>query len=201
MRTMSAGRCDRCQRPWTAGEVVGLGVLKPRPASEGGPWIEFTCPACRTVHRLLPHGDGRYAVPGEPPPAKPSEHERRVPWRRGETGPALAAESAPPAAEPAPRREAPAKAGTASRDARPPRRAPPTRPPAEPAEEEALDVEGARRLLGVPAEAGPDAVEEAFRRHALLCHPDKVAHLDADFQALAARKFRRLQRARDLLVR
>jgi curved DNA-binding protein CbpA len=55
-------------------------------------------------------------------------------------------------------------------------------------------------LLGLSPTAHLADVEKAYREHALLCHPDKVAHLDAEFIELANRKFRRLQEARDLLV-
>ena len=41
---------------------------------------------------------------------------------------------------------------------------------------------------------------EAYRERSLACHPDKVAHLDPDFLALAERKFRELKRAHDLLT-
>jgi len=52
----------------------------------------------------------------------------------------------------------------------------------------------------VPAHAGAADIERAYRALALKLHPDKVAHLDADFVALAERKFRRLQAAHDLLL-
>jgi len=58
----------------------------------------------------------------------------------------------------------------------------------------------AREVLGVPPDAGRAAVEAAYRERALTCHPDKVAHLDADFVRLAEWKFRRLQAARDVLL-
>jgi DnaJ like chaperone protein len=63
-----------------------------------------------------------------------------------------------------------------------------------------MDLATALEVLGLPADATASAVEDAFRERALQCHPDKVAHLDPDFVALAERKFRRLQEARDLLL-
>jgi curved DNA-binding protein CbpA len=54
--------------------------------------------------------------------------------------------------------------------------------------------------LGLAPTASAADVEKAFRERALLCHPDKVAHLDPDFVALAEQKFRLLQAAKDLLL-
>src|SRR5262245_17139014 len=85
---MDAGRCLRCGRPFTSGEITGVGILRPRRAALGGPYVECACPACKMKHRLVPHGNGRYALPGTPPPPLPTEDERQVPWRRG--GPAQA---------------------------------------------------------------------------------------------------------------
>src|SRR5262245_12090722 len=201
---MPFGRCLRCGRPWTAGEVTGLGVLRPRSERAGGPLVEFACPACGAVHHLVPHGRGRYAVIGEPPPPEPSAHDRRVPWRR----------DAEPTTKPSRRRAPePARAPAASREvpSRPSREAgarpqlasarddAPRRGPIAPAGA-APDVREAGALLGLSDDAGLDDVEAAYRRQALLCHPDKFAHLDPELQALAAAKFVRLVRARDLLA-
>jgi DnaJ like chaperone protein len=54
-------------------------------------------------------------------------------------------------------------------------------------------------LLGLQPTADRRAIERAYRERSLACHPDKVAHLDPDFQALAEAKFRRLKQAYDLL--
>ena len=190
---MGPDHCPRCDRPYTAGEVTGFGVLRPRPAALGGPWIDFACPGCRYALRLLPHGSGRYAAPGEPPPPVPSERDRQVPWRRDVVG--APASVAPEGA----REEGDLAARAPEAGARGRRQPAPSTPVRGPAESP-LDGAGARAALGVDEAAGPDEVEDAFRRLALLCHPDKFAHLDADFQALAALKFRRLQAARDYLL-
>jgi hypothetical protein len=168
--------------------------------------VEFACPACKAVLRLVPYGNGRYAVPGEPPPPPPSEEDRRVPWRRART------EDAPPPRTTAERKEEPRPEPTA---APPPRRAAPasggreTRvPPPEPSAAEEpvvtvdspLDANGALEVLGLRIGATHKEIERAYRARALQCHPDKVAHLDPEFVALAERKFRRLQAARDLLL-
>lgn len=180
----TAGRCRRCSRPFTSGEVTGLGILRPRAIVDGGPIVEFACPGCRTVNPLVPHGGGRFAPPGAPPPPPPPEEERRVPWRRGAPPP-------PPAAPP------PTAAG------RPPPPPPPQRPPpppATPADDVALTAAEALEVLRVGPHALAAEIEQAYRALALKLHPDKVAHLDPDFVALAERKFRRLQAARDLLL-
>ena len=180
----TAGRCRRCARPFTSGEVTGLGILRPRAVVDGGPIVEFACPACRTVNPLVPHGGGRFAPPGVPPPPPPSEAERRVPWQRGPQPPAAAAPRPPPPAPPPPAAQPPT--------------APP--PPASPADDLAMTATEALEVLGVGPHAVAADIEHAYRVLALKLHPDKVAHLDGDFVALAERKFRRLQAARDLLL-
>lgn len=186
---MELGLCPRCATPYTASEVTGLGILRGRSAQRGGPLMEYACQGCGKRIRLIPHGEGRYAPPGEPPPEAVPDADRAPPWMRGR-----------PAEEAAPREQAP-----------PPRSAPPP-PPREPEPEpeplqipvppadEPMGPREACALLGVAPQADRKAIERAFRERSLACHPDKVAHLDADFQALAEAKFRRLQRARDLLI-
>lgn len=58
----------------------------------------------------------------------------------------------------------------------------------------------ALEVLGVSPAADRATIDRAFRERSLACHPDKVAHLDHDFQALAERKFRELKRAHELLT-
>jgi len=55
-------------------------------------------------------------------------------------------------------------------------------------------------LLGCKPSAGGAEIEQAFRERSLTCHPDKVAHLDREFQELAEKKFKRLRRALDILT-
>jgi hypothetical protein len=162
------------------------------------------CPGCKTLLVFVPHGNGRYAPPGEPPPPPPSDEDRRLPWRR----PSLPSEAVPvagaaPSTVPGP--SAPAGRSAAAAQP-PPSPAAPTpvarAAPARPADPDAPveDPIEALALLGVSPSADAGTIEAAFRERALQCHPDKVAHLDADIQALARRKFRRLQEARDLLL-
>ncbi len=184
---MQIGSCTACGRPFTAGEVLGLGILRSRPASEGGPRMEFTCPGCAKQLRLIPHGLGRYAFPGAPLPPPVPAAERVPPWVDREQARAAERVAAPPPPPPGP---APPP---------PPRPAEPT--PAAPEEAEPpLTVPLALEILGVEATAGRGDLERAFRNRSRTCHPDKVAHLDAEFQALAERKFKRLKGAFDLLT-
>lgn len=179
---METGRCPACSRAYTSGEVTGLGILRSRPEESGGPLVEFACPGCGRRLVLVPHGRGRFAPPGQPPPPDASEADRRPPWSRPDRP-----ETATPPRE-------------RSRAARkPPPRPAADPPPAAPAPPPTASFREALEVLGVGPEADAEAIDRAFRERSLLCHPDKVAHLDEDFQALAAAKFRRLKAAHDLL--
>jgi DnaJ-domain-containing protein 1 len=63
-----------------------------------------------------------------------------------------------------------------------------------------MGLEEALAILGVAPGDDRETIEHAYRERSRTCHPDKVAHLDAEFVALAERKFRRLQQAYELLV-
>ncbi len=208
-----SNRCRRCARPFASGEVAGLGVLRSRPESRGGPYLEFACPGCKARLRLIPHGNGRYAYPGEPPPPVPDDAERLPPWLRGPSGErGVTVTAAPPrgpvpAPEPA-REDGPARAepevggpDPAERRRAANRRRTKAAPPADLLGADGpLTLDRARAVLGVPEGADASAVEHAYRERALRLHPDKVAHLDEEFQALAERRFKELQEARDLLL-
>ncbi|MHC5010293.1 MAG: J domain-containing protein [Planctomycetota bacterium] len=178
---MEIGLCPHCARPYTAGEVTGVGILRARPAQRGGPTVEFQCPRCGHRILLVPHGQGRYARPGQPPPPPVPAEARRPPWLEG---------------APAPEPEEPEVIDIPVEDdaTEAPRRGPVS------AEDTALTPLEALDILGLSPTDGPDAIEAAFRERSLTCHPDKVAHLDRDFQALAEKKFKLLKRAYDLLM-
>ncbi|MDJ0522134.1 MAG: J domain-containing protein [Planctomycetota bacterium] len=182
---MEIGRCPRCSAPYSASEIAGFGILRSRAARAGGPRMEYTCQECGRLIHLIPHGDGRYAPPGEPPPPSVPAQERVPPWMQGRRPETHAA----PGAEETPFQEIPLQDE------------PPSPPPTADADEEApLDAATALDLLGITPGADREAIERAFRERSLTCHPDKVAHLDAEFQALAERKFKRLRRAYELLL-
>lgn len=177
---MESGRCPRCATAYQAADVAAYGVLRPRSARAGGPYVVYSCESCRREIRLIPHGQGRYAPPGQPPPPPVPESERRPPWVRGEND--------------APVRDEP-------------HTVPEPEPQPEPTPEEVPaaapvrgDVREALALLGVGPEASAEEIGRAFRERSKTCHPDKVAHLDEDFQALAHEKFQRLREAYELLL-
>jgi DnaJ like chaperone protein len=55
------------------------------------------------------------------------------------------------------------------------------------------------RILGVSEGASQKDIRAAYRQLAARYHPDKLAHLGEEFQALAERKFRAIQSAYDTL--
>ncbi len=56
-------------------------------------------------------------------------------------------------------------------------------------------------VLGVPRDAGPDAIARAYREQLKRYHPDRVAGLGDELQALAHEKTLEIQRAYDALTR
>ena len=166
--------------------------------------MEYECAFCGRLIVLVPHGNGRYAPPGQPPPHFVPEAERQPPWagagapQRTQGAPAEA-----PKAHPGPTPEPPSAAPPEGPSPFDFGEAPPaTEPPLEepPLEEPPVGLAEALSLLGCSTSADRREVERAFRERSLTCHPDKVAHLDPEFQELAERKFKRLRAAYDLLL-
>lgn len=183
---MEQGQCGRCGMPYGPADLAGVGILRPRTAGRGGPLLEYACPGCGLVMRFIPHGDGRYARPGEPPPAPVPPEERAPAWARARRG-------APGDEGPGPPEAADGAAQARGRE--------PRRPPAPPVGEAAVGrLEEALALLGVGAGASEEEIRAAFRERSLTCHPDKVAHLDAEIRDAARRKFERLREALALLT-
>jgi len=56
-------------------------------------------------------------------------------------------------------------------------------------------------ILDVPLDADQAEIKAAYRKLANQYHPDKVAHLGKEFQALAEQRFKEIQSAYDKLVR
>ena len=70
--------------------------------------------------------------------------------------------------------------------------APPRRPHAEP-------MESHYRTLGLKPGASAEEIKRAYRDLAHKYHPDKVAHMGEEFQALAEEKFKAIQSAYEVL--
>jgi DnaJ like chaperone protein len=58
-----------------------------------------------------------------------------------------------------------------------------------------LNPEQAYAILGIPAEAGDQAVRSRYRRMAAQHHPDRVANLGEEFVAIAEEKFKLISEA------
>jgi hypothetical protein len=56
-------------------------------------------------------------------------------------------------------------------------------------------------ILGISPGAGQDEIKAAYRKLASQYHPDKVAHLGDEFQALAEQRFKDIQEAYQKLTR
>jgi len=55
------------------------------------------------------------------------------------------------------------------------------------------------RILHIDRSATPEAIRRAYRQQAARYHPDKVAHLGEEFQAMAKEKFQDIQWAYEQL--
>ena len=56
-------------------------------------------------------------------------------------------------------------------------------------------------ILGISPGADRDEIKAAYRKLASQYHPDKVAHLGGEFQALAEQRFKEIQEAYQQLTR
>jgi len=63
-----------------------------------------------------------------------------------------------------------------------------------------VDRRSPHELLGIEKGATDDEIGRAYRKALKLCHPDRVANLDADIQDLAHRKAKALRRAYEQLL-
>ena len=138
------------------------------PESEGGPLVEFACPRCGVRMRLIPHGQGRYALPGRA--ARP----RRSPGRSARPRGSAASRPRPPGEPPrlppgaaSPGAAAGSRAGTRRRPPTPP----PPAAPAQDAEEAPLTVPVALEILGVEPTAARREIERAFREKSQTLPP------------------------------
>jgi len=56
-------------------------------------------------------------------------------------------------------------------------------------------------VLGIEKDASPEKVKEAYRKMAIKYHPDKVVHLGKEFQEIAEKRFKEIQKAYEMLKR
>lgn len=56
-------------------------------------------------------------------------------------------------------------------------------------------------VLNLPPDADQETIKTAYRKLANQYHPDKVSHLGKEFQDLAERRFKEIQKAYEKLVR
>ena len=67
--------------------------------------------------------------------------------------------------------------------------------------QEANSLRKAYQTLGVPPTATDDEVRQAYRKHAMQNHPDRVAQMSEEIRQVAHRKFQEVTEAKDLIFR
>ncbi|MEZ6188097.1 MAG: J domain-containing protein [Planctomycetota bacterium] len=199
------------------------GTLMPRRVRDGGPFFHYRCTACRRPSHVERNRAG-YLLAAPPPivplaeafwalfsseqrlalDAKRDYYRRRAgrkEWFHGPYADELIREGkARPLSAPTRRRRRPAaEAPEAEPEPQEQEEPEPEAPP--PVEPEPSEFESHYAVLGVALTADRAEVERAFRALAKQYHPDKFAGLDASFQALAHEKFKRINAAREALLR
>lgn len=194
-------------------------VLRSRPASDGGPYLQWRCTGCGEDAGALRGSDGRWLLHPLEGLLEPGLLDRLVPrttresldaagrwWRRNAARVERFRRAAADArtrrpnrheARPPPEPDAPTDTSTGTPTGERPNPGAGESPPA-PSPSPRPDT--ARGLLGVADDASADDVRRAYRRALKLCHPDRVANLDPEFQALAHRKSKALRVAYESLI-
>ena len=202
--------CWFCGKEIEDARIEAEGHLVPRKTSNGGPLWLVPCPRCETENGAERNAAGEFLLlPSVDPgisgwvaalfdgPRTALRARARVWWRENDERRRRfhAARSTPrrPSTRDRPAREEPAREEPA--EGPPPAEEPPPAPPPS----DVASLLDHYRTLGLPLTATADDLATAFRSLSRKCHPDKVAHLDEEFQQLAERKFRRLRRAYELL--
>jgi DnaJ-domain-containing protein 1 len=201
--------CWFCDQDIDDALIESEGCLVPRHSRDGGPLRVFTCPNCGTENGAERNGAGasllvpivhlgfQGAIDGlfDRHESVLQAHARA--WFLKNVEVRSAFHGTPAAPWP----------GTESPPRRDPEPAPtePEKPEAEPTPPRPATRDFDALLahyatLELSLDASEDDVQAAYRRLSQKCHPDKVAHLDEDFQALADRKFRRLKLAYEAII-
>jgi DnaJ-domain-containing protein 1 len=129
----------------------------------------------------------RAAAAGEawtPPPFEPPRADASRSSASAGTGPRPASQARPRPQSPPPRAAAPPP---------PPRSAPPPPPPPQ--------APDPWKVLGVARSASQDAIKQAYRDLVKQYHPDRVAGMPKEFQAIAHDKTREIRQAYETLKR
>jgi DnaJ-domain-containing protein 1 len=205
-------RCWLCDVPLDPESVEREGFLVPRRTAEGGPLWMLRCPHCETENGAernragefllvpcVPRGFGGWLAALFDLRRTRLRARARVWWRRNRKR-RRAHHAKPPRSRPAePTDEEPPPRPGPAPDVEPePER--PESEPAPPADDPRDRIVEHYETLDVPLTASRDEIAAAYRRLSQLCHPDKVAHLDEEFQELAEQKFRRLREAYEAIV-
>ena len=67
--------------------------------------------------------------------------------------------------------------------------------------EEASSLAKAYQTLGISPTATDDEVRQAYRKHAMQNHPDRVAQMSEEIRQVAQKKFQEVTAARDLIFK
>lgn len=191
-------RCWFCREGAAASEVLTLAVLVPRTAAEGGPALLFRCRHCDVD--CLVEKNAEQDVLLSPPlvsqfPSPTLKGEVLYAARKWITD---YAES---------RRRFLASRGPGVSPEPTPGRRPPAEEAEQPESPPAVDLTGvtsvieAYDVLGLDLTASAEDVRSRYREAARKCHPDRVADLDEEIRNVAERKFRRLSKAYEVVMK
>lgn len=182
-----AGACWACDAGIDTSAAETVAVIHSRKEEDGGPFRSLLCDACGARNGLLGDAETGWLLH----PVEGDYESAVVDWVAPRLGlPRLAAARAwwkrnrdrveRFRRQSSPRRERPAAAPAATTKAPP--------------------LNGPRAVLGVGPHATRDEIRSAYRAAVKKCHPDRVANLDEEIQALANRKAKELRDAYEALL-
>ena len=197
--------CWFCGNELDPATIERQGHLVPRRTTDGGPLWLIPCPACETPNGAERNAGGDFLLvpcvdPGIPgwvaslfDGPRTILRAHALTWWQKNEGRRRAFHSARPRPRPVDE-----PAGGESTPPRP-RIEPETPPSPGPSPGVAVLLEH-YRTLGLSLTATREEIVAAFRKQGARCHPDKVAHLDEEFQRLADRKFREIREAYEAIL-